>query len=88
MPYETGPGTEPGTFGFVDECHYHWANCPTGVHLVANFPRQLPFFYPIMCRGVGRGGSEGSDAPPFLGPNFIHFLYKVLGQRSVQKQPF
>ena len=37
------------------------------------------------CRGVGRGGSEGSDDPPFLGANFIHFLYKVLGQRSVQK---
>ena len=38
-------------------------------------------------RGVGRGGggSEGSDDPPFLGANFIHFLYKVLGQRSVQK---
>ena len=36
-------------------------------------------------RGVGRGGSEGSDDPPFFGANFIHFLYKVLGQRSVQK---
>ena len=31
------------------------------------------------------GGSGGSDDPPFLGANFIHFLYKVLGQRSVQK---
>ena len=39
-------------------------------------------------RGVGRGGSEGSDDPPFLGANFIHFLYEVLVQRSVQKQPF
>ena len=39
-------------------------------------------------RGVGRGGSEGSDDPPFLGANFIHFLYKVLGRRSVQKIPF
>ena len=38
-----------------------------------------------VIRGVGRGGSEGSDDPPFLGANFIHFLYKVLGQRSVQK---
>ena len=37
-------------------------------------------------RGVGRGGgAEGSDDPPFLGANFIHFLYKVLGQRSVKK---
>ena len=37
------------------------------------------------CRGVGRGGSEGSDDPPFLGANFIHFLYKVLVKRSMQK---
>ena len=36
-------------------------------------------------RGVGRGGSEGSDDPPFLGANFIHFLYKVLVERSMQK---
>ena len=39
-----------------------------------------------MCE-VGGGGGR-SDDPPFLGANFIHFLYKVLGQRSVQKQPF
>ena len=30
-------------------------------------------------RGVGKGGSRA---------NFIHFLYKVLGQRSVQKKAF
>ena len=40
-------------------------------------------------RGVERGGSEGTDdPPPFFGgggANFIHFLYKVLGKRSVQK---
>ena len=30
--------------------------------------------------GVGGGGSGGSDNPPFFGGNFIHFLYKVLGQ--------
>ena len=30
-------------------------------------------------RGVGKGGSEGSDDPIFLGANFIHCLYKVLG---------
>ena len=41
-------------------------------------------------RGVGKGGggSEGSDDPPFLGAKFIHFLYKALGERSVQKEPF
>ena len=33
--------------------------------------------------GGGSEGSEGSDDPPFLGANVIHFLYKVLGQRSV-----
>ena len=32
-------------------------------------------------RGVGKGGGQ-------LGANFIHFLYKVLGKRSVQKEPF
>ena len=54
----------------------------------------IMLIYPVSAynkdrfRGVGRGGSEGSDDPPFLGSNFIHFLYKVLGQRSVQKQPF
>ena len=31
-------------------------------------------------RGVGRGGGGGGRRG-----NFIHFLYKVLGQRSVQK---
>ena len=38
-------------------------------------------------RGVGKGGSRGSDDPPFLGANFIHFLCKVLVTRSVQKTP-
>ena len=37
---------------------------------------------------VGKGGSRGADDPPFLGANFIHFLYKVLGLRSVQKKTF
>ena len=41
-----------------------------------------------IIRGVGKGGSGGSDDPPFLRANFIHFLYKVLGQRSVQKNTF
>ena len=36
----------------------------------------------------GGGGGGGSDDPPFLRANFIHFLYKVLGQRSVQKTTF
>ena len=36
-------------------------------------------------RRKGGGGSWGSDDPPFLGANFIHFLYNVLGSRSVQK---
>ena len=54
-----------------------WVKCLGKVYVVG-----------VVCRGVGRGGSEGSDDPPFLGANFIHFLYKVLGQRSVQKQPF
>ena len=35
--------------------------------------------------GGGGGGAEGADDPPFFGANFIHFLYEVLGQRSVQK---
>ena len=33
--------------------------------------------------GGGGGGVFGRTL--FLGANFIHFLYKVLGQRSVQK---
>ena len=39
--------------------------------------------------------SGGTPPPPFLffflgggGANVIHFLCKVLGQRSVQKEPF
>ena len=32
----------------------------------------------LSSRAVGRGG----------GSNFVHFLYKVLGQRSVQNEPF
>ena len=41
-------------------------------------------------KGVGKGGSEGSDdpPPPFLGTNLTHFLYKVLGKRLVQKETF
>ena len=35
-------------------------------------------------RGVGRGGGGGSGG----GANFIHFLHKLLGQRSVKKKPF
>ena len=30
----------------------------------------------------------GSDNPPFLGTNFIHFRYKVLGTRSMQTKLF
>ena len=55
----------------------------------------LPLFFLIknikmeyVYRGVGKGGSRGSDDPPFLGANFIHFLYKVLGLRSMQKKSF
>ena len=43
--------------------------------------------YPYYSMGVGKGGRWGSDDPPFLGANFIHFLHKVLGARSVQKEP-
>ena len=50
--------------------------------------REAGIHVPETPRGVGKGGSGGSDDPPFLGANFIHFLYKVLGQRSVQKKPF
>ena len=39
----------------------------------------------VIPRGVGKGGSEGLDEPPFLGVNLIHFLYKGLEERSVQK---
>ena len=50
--------------------------------------------------GGGGGGSEGTDDPPpfFAAPppkkkvgggaNFIHFLCKVLGKRSMQKITF
>ena len=34
------------------------------------------------------GGGRGVVRPSFLGADFIHFLYKVLGSRSVQKEPF
>ena len=36
---------------------------------------------------VGPAGT-GPKVCPSLGTNFIHFLCKVLGQRSVQKEPF
>ena len=61
-------------------------------------PSTCPYVYTVArglydyyaCKGVGRGGSEGSDDPPpppfFLGVHLIHFLYKVLGLRSVQKK--
>ena len=40
-------------------------------------------------QGRRKGGrSRGSDDPSFLGANFIHFLYKVLWSRSVQKKAF
>ena len=43
----------------------------------------------LTIRGVGKGGLRGSDdPPPFFGANLIHFLYKVLGLRSVQKKDF
>ena len=45
------------------------------------------FCSPPSPRGVGKGGSRGSDDPPFLGANFIHFLCKVLVTRSVRKTP-
>ena len=38
----------------------------------------FPYIFGL-TRGVGRGGSR------FFWEIFIHFLYKVLGQRSVQK---
>ena len=38
--------------------------------------------------GRGGGGREGQSTPPFLGANIINSLCKVLGQRSVQKEPF
>ena len=41
----------------------------------------------LVGRGVGRGGGIGGVLP-FLGANFIHFLYKVLGLRSVQTKLF
>ena len=46
---------------------------------------RLPITYSLTLRGVGKGGSKGSDDLPFFWTNFIHFLYKVLGLRSVQK---
>ena len=39
----------------------------------------------------GGGGVEGVGRPPpplFLGANFLHFIYKVLGKRSLQIEPF
>ena len=42
----------------------------------------------VVVQGRRKGGSRGSDDPPFLGANFIHFLYKVLRLRSVQKKTF
>ena len=46
------------------------------------------YIAPLMkVRGVGKGGG-GVRRPHFPGANFIHFLYKVLGTRSVQKEPF
>ena len=40
--------------------------------------------------GGGGGGVGGFGQPPFLGADFVHFLYKVLGRskRSVQNEPF
>ena len=48
------------------------------------------------CLGEGRGGGSrdvrkegrrGRTTPSFWG-QFLHFLYKVLGKRSMQKDPF
>ena len=36
------------------------------------------------CVSGGGGGIEASDDPPFWEQFFLHFLYKVLGMRSVQ----
>ena len=53
---------------FSQDCH------PT----VGNFDiSPLKLLQIAKYRGVGRGGgSEGSDDPPFLGANFIHFYIK------------
>ena len=37
-------------------------------------------------RGGGGGGESGVGQPLFLGAIFLHFLYKVLGMRSVQNE--
>ena len=39
-------------------------------------------------RRLGGGGGGGRTIPPIWGIFFTHFLCKVLGQRSVQKEPF
>ena len=49
-----------------------------------------PYLVYCLCRLGSHDGYQGrsrggSDDPPFLGANFIHFLHKVLGQRSLQK---
>ena len=45
--------------------------------------------FPVGTQGRRRGGVGGvSRPPPFWEAHFIHFLYKVLGKRSVQKEPF
>ena len=49
---------------------------------------QSSFKVSVSLQGRRKGGSRGLDDPPFLGANFIHFLYKVLGLRSVQKKAF
>ena len=53
---------------------------------IDDFPCNLTQFcyniIPAVVRGVGKGGGGRP------GSNLIHFLYKVLGKRSVQKEPF
>ena len=56
--------------------------------VVRNHPPRGRFTDRVVDQGRRKGGVGGSDDPPFLGVNLIHFLYKVLGQRSVQKKNF
>ena len=89
---------------FSNHCHQvlrvkrTYRSCPCRRDAASWCPFQRGNGAPTFNRlgmGVGKGGGGGGvggrgfpPPPPLFGANLIHFLYKVLGWRSVQKEPF
>ena len=48
----------------------------------------MTIFRGIGIEGGGGGGGSEVRRPSFMGAKLIHFLYKVLGKRSMYESPF